>query len=166
MTTQLATRKILQICVSLSQGTFCLLRIFQVHRDDPIFTLQTTDHPERNRLAYVVKKDDDNVVTVSLKGWIHTWSLSTGQHTRSFQSNNTARVGGIALCNNILRCTHSDNTHQGGLLVWVLHEKDGQYTQSDSTMLNVARCSHATTNFKGTSCESLASVAARRFASN
>jgi len=94
---------------------FCLPRIFQVHRDDPIFTLQTTDHPERNRLAYVVKKDDDIVVTVSLKGWIHTWSLSTGQHTRSFQSNNTARVGGIALCNNILRCTHSDNTHQGGL---------------------------------------------------
>ena len=33
-------------------GDYCLPRIFEVYRDDPIFTLSTSSNPERNQVAY------------------------------------------------------------------------------------------------------------------
>lgn len=117
-------------------GDYCLPRIFEVYRDDPIFTLSTSSNPERNQVAYSMAVHKDTIVTGSLKGWIHTWSLSTSQHTRSFQSVQTdKRVSDVSVCNDMLcYAQKSDGAYQGSWAMWTIDEKDGEYTLSHSVL--------------------------------
>jgi hypothetical protein len=109
-------------------GEHAPTRIFRVDNNYPVFTLQFSDNHPQNLPAYVVKVYDDTVVTGSLRGWVYTWSLSTGQHTRSIKSDTECRVADISLYKNILCCAHSNGSVAGGVSVWLLSQQKRQNT--------------------------------------
>ena len=117
-------------------GEHAPTRIFRVHDNRPVFTLQIPDNPNINPTAYAVKVYDDTVVTGSLRGWVHTWSLSTGMHTRSFKSDTECRVADISLYKNILCCAHSNGRVPGGVSVWMLSEQKEQNTYNSLPVMN------------------------------
>jgi len=123
-------------------GEHAPTRIFRVQDNRPVFTLQTPDNAIINPAAYVAKVYDDTVVTGSMRGWVHTWSLSTGKHTRSFKSDTECRVADISLYKNILCCAHSNGRAPGSVSVWLLFEQKAQNTYDSLPVMTKSIFTH------------------------
>ena len=108
------------------------VRIFRVHDNRPVFTLKNPHNWYTSIPAYVVKVYGDTVVTGSMAGWVYTWSLSTGMHTRALKSDTKHRVADISLYKNILCCVHISKLNvRGNVSVWLLSEQTAQNTYDE-----------------------------------